>query len=45
MSVVTWDLDKNIEYSMIELNDLETYSPEHLVCKGMSEKMNYIVTD
>lgn len=27
MFVATWDLQKNIEFSMIELNDLESVTP------------------
>jgi hypothetical protein len=45
MNVMTWDLIKNYEYSMIELQDLSSSYPEHMICKGMSEKMNYIVTN
>lgn len=45
MFVVTWDVIKNLEYSMIELQDLGTYYPYNLICKGMSEKLNYIITD
>lgn len=44
MFVCTWDLQKNIEYSMIELNDMESNKPQHLICKGIKEKHNYIMT-
>lgn len=44
MFVATWDLKKNIEYSMIELNDMESNKPYHQICKGVKEKHNYIMT-
>jgi hypothetical protein len=44
MFVATWDLIKNIEYSMIELNEMESNKPQNLICKGMKEKHNYIMT-
>ena len=42
MVVMTWDLEKNLEFQMVEL----TYSYdgyENLICRGMRKKLNYLV--
>ena len=45
MRVATWDLVKNMEYSLIEYNDLEAQEPYNLICRGMKKKFNYLVTN
>jgi len=40
--VITWDIKTNNEYSMIQLENKYTFKMSHMVCKGMSEKLNYI---
>lgn len=46
--IANWDLEKNIEYNMLQIqgasSNFSTYC-DRLVCKGISEKLNYIVTN
>jgi len=44
MWVITWDLNKNLEYSSLEVDDIKEQKAATYVCKGLSQKLNYIVT-
>jgi hypothetical protein len=41
---MTWDLKTNNEYSLVDIDVSGISSPEHLLCKGIYEKLNYLVT-
>lgn len=42
--MVTWDLTRNLEHSLLQLTDLDESYAHHYIVKGMNEKFNYIVT-
>ena len=46
MYVITWNLIRKIEHSMIEINHLdEDYTnPENMIVRGLNRKLNYICT-
>jgi hypothetical protein len=45
LTIITWDLEKNIEYSMLQTNEFRGIeNPERYVCKGLEEKLNYLIT-
>lgn len=43
--VMTWDLELNQEHSLAQIDISDIPHPEHLVCKGVQQKLNYIVTE
>ena len=43
--IATWDLVTNLEYSMLQLDNIESSTPENFVCKGVKEKYNYIISE
>ena len=43
MYVLTWDLLKNIEFSLVQISS-KIKHPEHLIFKGMKTKYNYYIT-
>jgi hypothetical protein len=45
MFVITWDIITNMEHSMIQIENKFKYSVAHIVCKGFSEKLNYMPID
>lgn len=42
--IVTWDLIKNIEVSMLQIRTDPATSPENYIIKGMNQRMNYFIT-
>ena len=44
MFVMTWDLKRNVEYSLAQIPIPDIKNPEDMVCKGRKEKFNYFVT-
>ena len=41
--VLTWDFDKNIEYSVLQIKCPEEIKAEKYVVRGMNQKLNYFV--
>lgn len=44
MFVMTWDLEKNLEFQMVELT-IDNSENANLICRGMRKKFNYLVND
>ena len=45
MYVITWDIDKNIEHQMMQIEKKFDFNAGHIVCKGITERHNYIPID
>ena len=42
MSVITWRLDTNNEHQMMQIEKKFSFNAGHVICKGMTERQNYI---
>jgi len=43
--VITWDCERNVEYSMVQVKCDPGTSPENYVVRGMNNKLNYFVDE
>lgn len=42
MYVITWDIVNNMEYQMMQIEKKFTFNSGHIICKGVTERHNYI---
>lgn len=42
---LTWNLERNIEYAMMQINDIDLEQGHNFICKGYGENMNYLMTE
>mgnify|MGYP000938046092 CR=1 FL=1 len=43
--MLTWDLDENKEYTMLQYESERGKKPENYIVKGVSEKLNYFLNE